>query len=390
MTAPFFKSYEDMLDYYYWQPLKQSGVDPRVFQKYNRASDIAEEIDLSKSDAPVLTSTTGVKNVLFGATLYSQIVTESNAFALLPKRPWSKSGYRALTAAGLTTGGHITEDGGIPETKKPTFAEITVTPHTVARATNISEMERLLEQKDDTIKWADVVSYTADEFRNTLNRNILADADGAATDGSIITPLDRLISSYSEVAETELTTNEGDVYGLDRDAAASWTDANVSHGGSSGTETDRTLTLSMIDDVIAECEPYWDGGGRKNKAILTGYDTAKRIAQLERPKEVYTPDAYIEFTVNGIKVRGKEAGVPVATFDGIPILRSNNVPKDTISRVYILDLDHISLEMLKPITYVETSDPFIQDKFGTEGVFSWIGEIWCDRFKAQGKIRGLK
>ena len=53
-------------------------------------------------------------------------------------------------------------------------------------------MERLLEQKDDTIKWADVVSYTADEFRNTLNRNILADADGAATDGSIITPIDRI------------------------------------------------------------------------------------------------------------------------------------------------------------------------------------------------------
>jgi hypothetical protein len=36
MTAPFFKSYEDMLDYYYWQPLKDSGVDPKVFQKYSR------------------------------------------------------------------------------------------------------------------------------------------------------------------------------------------------------------------------------------------------------------------------------------------------------------------------------------------------------------------
>jgi len=64
MTAPFFKSYEDMLDYYYWQPLKNSGMDLKVFQKYGRASDIAEEIELAKADAPVLTSTTAVRNVL--------------------------------------------------------------------------------------------------------------------------------------------------------------------------------------------------------------------------------------------------------------------------------------------------------------------------------------
>ena len=61
MTAPFFKSYDDMLDYYYWQPLKNSGVDPKVFQKYTRASEIAEEFEISKADAPVLTSTTGVR-----------------------------------------------------------------------------------------------------------------------------------------------------------------------------------------------------------------------------------------------------------------------------------------------------------------------------------------
>jgi len=390
MTAPFFKSYEAMLDYYYWQPLKDSGFDVKVLQKTKSMSELDEEIDnflIQKEDAPIITSTTGIRNILFGATLNSQVVLESNAFSLLPKRAWAKSGYRALTAAGQTTGGDVTETGAIPDTKKPTFAEVTVSPHTVARSTNMSEIERLLEGKDDTAKWVDIINFTAAEFKNTLNRNILADADGAATDGTIITPLDRIIASKDELDGTELTTNEADVYGIDRDAGATWTDAQVSHGGSSGTETDRTLTLSMIDDVIAACEPYWDSS--KNKVILTGYDTAARINKLERPKEVYTPDAYVEFNVNGIKVRGKEAGIPVATFNGIPIIRSNNVVKDTISRIYILDLDHLSLENLKPITYIETSDPFIQNKFGTEGVFSWIGEIWCDRFAAQGKIRGL-
>ena len=389
MVTPLFKSYEAMLDYYYWKPLKDSGFDVKVLQKASKISELDEVIDgfeIRKENAPVITSTTGIRNILYGATLNSQVVTEANAFSILPKKPW-KSGYRAITAAGLTTGGDVTETGAVPDTLKPTFAAVDVTPHRIQRSTNISETEMLLEGKDDTVKWSDIINYTASEFKNTLNRNILADADGAATDGTIITPLDRIIGSYSEI-DTEIGANEMDVYGLDRDAAASWTDAQVSHAGVSGTETDRTLTLSLIDDVVAACEPYWDSD--KNKMILTGYDTAARIAQLERPKEVYPTDAYVEFTVEGIKVRGKEAGIPVATFNGIPIIRSTNVVKDTISRIYILDLDHISLETLKPITYMETTDPFVQNTFGKEGVFTWVGEIWCDRFAAQGKIRGLK
>lgn len=390
MVTPLFKSYEAMLDYYYWKPLKDSGFDVKVLQKASKISELDEVIDgfeIRKENAPVITSTTGIRNILYGATLNSQVVTEANAFSILPKKPW-KSGYRAITAAGLTTGGDVTETGAVPDTLKPTFAAVDVTPHRIQRSTNISETEMLLEGKDDTVKWSDIINYTASEFKNTLNRNILANADGAATDGTIITPLDRIIGSYDEVADTELTTNEGDVYGIDRDAEAVWTDAQVSHGGVAGTETDRTLTLGLIDDVIAACEPYWDSD--KNKVILTGYDTAARIAQLERPKEVYPTDAYVEFTVEGIKVKGKEAGIPVATYNGIPIIRSNNVVKDTISRIYILDLDHISLDTLKPISYIETTDPFVQNTFGKEGVFSWIGEIWCDRFAAQGKVRGLK
>jgi len=390
MVTPLFKSYEAMLDYYYWKPLKDSGFDVKVLQKASKISELDEVIDgfeIRKENAPVITSTTGIRNILYGATLNSQVVTEANAFSILPKKPW-KSGYRAITAAGLTTGGDVTETGAVPDTLKPTFAAVDVTPHRIQRSTNISETEMLLEGKDDTVKWSDIINYTASEFKNTLNRNILANADGAATDGTIITPLDRIIGSYDEVADTELTTNEGDVYGIDRDTEAVWTDAQVSHGGVSGTETDRTLTLGLIDDVIAACEPYWDSD--KNKVILTGYDTAARIAQLERPKEVYPTDAYVEFTVEGIKVKGKEAGIPVATYNGIPIIRSNNVVKDTISRIYILDLDHISLDTLKPISYIETTDPFVQNTFGKEGVFSWIGEIWCDRFAAQGKVRGLK
>ena len=58
---------------------------------------------VQKVNAPVLTSTTGVFNAVFGAQAFNQLNQEANVFALLPKMPWDKSGWRAITAdAGST------------------------------------------------------------------------------------------------------------------------------------------------------------------------------------------------------------------------------------------------------------------------------------------------
>ena len=54
MVTPLFKSYEAMLDYYYWKPLKDSGFDVKVLQKASKMSELDEEIErfeLKKSDA---------------------------------------------------------------------------------------------------------------------------------------------------------------------------------------------------------------------------------------------------------------------------------------------------------------------------------------------------
>ena len=43
---------------------------------------------MAKTDYPVLTDTTGVRNVLYGARLWEQIATAENAIGVLGAAPW--------------------------------------------------------------------------------------------------------------------------------------------------------------------------------------------------------------------------------------------------------------------------------------------------------------
>ena len=119
-------------------------------------------------------------------------------------------------------------------------------------------------RKGRHVKWSDIINYTASEFKNTLNRNILATLTvRQLTDN--YHPLDRIIGSYDEVADTERPQTKamsmvliGMLEQLDR---------CVSHAISC-TETTGHYAW-IIDDVIAACEPYWDSD--KNKVILTWF-----------------------------------------------------------------------------------------------------------------------
>jgi len=84
--------------------------------------------DVRKADDPVLTTTTGVLNVVYGAQAFSQLNNEANVFALLPKTPWAKSGWRVITAdAGSVADGGTAENGAVADSTKPVFQEIEAT-----------------------------------------------------------------------------------------------------------------------------------------------------------------------------------------------------------------------------------------------------------------------
>ena len=171
---------------------------------------------LRKADSNIRTNTAGVFNAIFGAYAWAQLNLEANAFGVLPKYPWDKSGWRTITAkiGNITHGccvntcvtvlGGTTEGGPIASTIQPTLDEIDIRPKTVQLPFGASEvMEWLSTHSKDDI-WGGLGSlrlFMAVQHKELLNRQILAPvaSDCCAHPGTDdFETLDRIISSDAE------------------------------------------------------------------------------------------------------------------------------------------------------------------------------------------------
>ena len=107
--------------------------------------------ELLKADSPMLSSTAGTYQAIYGRKVWSQLNQEFNAFSILPKRPWDRSGWRVITEkpnAGVVHGG-LPENGVLPDTVKPTFQHVAAKPKTIAHSFDVSEVAVFLADKDD-------------------------------------------------------------------------------------------------------------------------------------------------------------------------------------------------------------------------------------------------
>ena len=243
--------------------------------------------DLLKADSPLMSSTAGTYQAIFGRKVWSQLNQEFNAFSILPKKPWEKSGWRVTTAKpDFNKGGGVPENATIPETSKPTFEHVNTKPKTVAHTFDLTETAMFLADKDDGLGDARAVMKMemAKHHTEHINKMLLEDVNTVA--GNDFESLDRITSS----SFTE-TSAFGDIdgasvhniYNLTRDGAgagsAQWYDAQVDAGANNG--TDRPLTLNILDGMFRQ---IWEAGGQP-KVILTGYDTLETIQQLLQPQQ---------------------------------------------------------------------------------------------------------
>lgn len=356
---------------------------------------------VQKINAPILTSTTGVYNAVFGAMAFSQLNNEANVFGILPKYPWQKSGWRAITAdAGSTAGGGVTENGTIPDTIKPTFQEITVTAKQVAHTFDVSYIhEGLVKSGDDSLGDMSLLrGYFATLHAKRINEMLCVDANTLA--GNNLESIDRVTGSYAGlITNLSYTAGDEDIYGIDR-STYSWADAVMDENAG----TDRVLTDKLIRDNLATIE---NNGGRTN-ILLTGSDTKYRLMGLYENQVRYPGvkgEMRLQVGVNGVQTdEGAEVGLRISTVYGIPLFVSQAVTKDTISRVYLLDttmqeesgIPRLGIALLYPTLYAESGmsapdqNPFAINRFGTQGVFYTAGELVCTFFKGQGSIRDLK
>ena len=183
-----------------------------------------------------MSSTTGTYQAIFGRKVWSQLNQEFNAFSILPKKPWEKSGWRVVTAKPDDAIG-LPENGTLPETTKPEFAEVSTKPKTVANSFDLSETAMFLADKDDGLGDARAVMKMemAKSHAESINKMLLADLDTPA--GNNFESIDRAVSSsFVETAsfgDVSAITDHNQ-YNITRNGAGAgsrqWYDSNVDAG----------------------------------------------------------------------------------------------------------------------------------------------------------------
>ena len=380
MARNYVRTITDMERYYY-------GAGNSMGYSYSGS-------ELLKADAPMLSSTAGTYNAIYGRKVWSQMNQEFNAFSILPKRPWDRSGWRVLTDkpnSGAIHGG-VAENAALPDTVKPKFEHVAAKPKTVVHTFDMSETAIFLADKDDGM--GDIRSVLKEEMgkhhAEMTNKMLLADVSSRA--GNNFESLDRVTigdTSVMTAGGTHYDDHDEDIYSIDRSATTNgWGYAEANAHTSA---TDRVLSLDQLDDLF---QKIWVRGGNP-KVILTGYDTLMRLQQLLQSQQRFMEEKRVTPTYNGVKgVPGMEAGFVVATYNGVPIIPSKDVKADTISRMYFLDTDYMYFSTAIPTQYyesgIETGDPFAINRLGQEGMYRTMGELWTTFFGGQGSIRDLK
>lgn len=357
---------------------------------------------ITKADDPVMSTTTGVYNAIYGAEIWYQLNTEANLFGAIPKVPWGRSGWRVMTGRPSSGGAvGVAEAGTLPDSVQPSFQEVSTKPKTVATVFETSEVQEFLASQGEDDAYANMAQLR--QVMGTLHKealNIQLGTDVDTTAGYNFESLDRVISSYSEVSDTGIGLDAGDadIYGIDRDAAASWADANVYHNSG----TDRDLTDELLRTALMNAYQQ----GANPTMWITGYDTYAKMQGLYETLVRYNVlgKATARVGVNGLELLNgtTDVGLTIATLYGIPIILSKNVPQDTISRIYLVDtsnpegnaLPRLAIKIAKPTQYFEAgmdmSTPFAVGKFSNKGMYRTMGEVICTRFNVQTKIRDLK
>ena len=391
MARDYVRTITDMERYYY-------GAGNAMGYSYTGS-------ELLKADSPMLSTVGGTYQAIYGRKVWSQLNQEFTAFSILPKRPWDRSGWRVITKRPNNDGvlhGGVAENATLPETVRPEFQHVAAKPKTIAHTFDMSETAIFLADKDDGL--GDIRSVMKEEMgkhhAEMVNKMLCTDVDTPA--GNNLESLDRVTAAYHDdgTAATTTVMNNGhdnlsadadlDIYSISR-SANSWSNAEMSNNVVSDTSTDRVLTLDLMDEMF---QKLWIRGGNP-KVILTGYDTLMRIQQLLQSQQRFMEEKRVTPTYNGVKgVPGIEAGVIVATYNGVPIIPTKNMLPDTISRMYYLDTDYLYFSTAIPTQYfesgIETGDPFAINRLGQEGLYRTMGEVWTTFFGAQGSIRDLK
>lgn len=345
-------------------------------------------------------------NRIYGAYVWTLLNKESNAFAVLPKTTWVRSGWRMITEWSRASEDElgVSETGALPTPAFPVVKTARAKPKIEMHTFEISNVMELLGEVSQDDVWgvlSQIKAFAAQEFIKQLNRQLLHKAIGQATDGSDsdltaedgtrLLSIDRIVSSTDEATAFGASGAE-DIYGIDR-SVDTQINAVVKYNTAG-----QQLTDELLRNTLQELRAV----GANTNVILTGPATEAYIWGMWVNFIRFLPmsETYVSYGVNGVKTaKGVDTGIKVASIYGIPLIVSVDTPKDNggLERIYLLDMSdpegygmpRFSLSLLQPPSYFETDLFLIMNKYVRRGAYVMVGETISRAPKFQGKIRDL-
>lgn len=347
--------------------------------------------DFSKADTPILSTVAGYFNAIYGRSAFTQYNNQTVTLSMLPKKRWSKSGWRVRTARGFNFGDRgVAEGGAVGDAVRATVVEVSTSPKTMDLSIAPSRVYDLLNG-DDKYEIVNAMEELQADHLKDINVSLLTENSTAA--GNNMESIDRVCSSAGELAAfTAISAGDIDMYGLDRDSAGVY-DAYVDfNDDGSGGQTLRNLTIDMMR---AAPTSIYETSGMKPNIIVTGTDQYNNIVGLFQSETRYgnLPETRISAGVDGVfNTEGQDVGLTVYSFDQIPIVTDADVVKESGggSRIYFLNTETLFISMLEP-TRVTVVDQLLQTmtSYNQKINVHTIGELICTQFNANGKIRDL-
>jgi len=327
--------------------------------------------------------TGGIYNKRYGTEAVVNVIYSEEVMGLNPKRPYLKSGHPLLSAAAATSGGGIALGGSVPAGDVRTYSQGYIAPKLHGKTVDINKSYKALEGKDDLISSDQLVRDTGSEWKDLIDRALVAYFDTAA--GNNIESGDRLTASSVEVAACGETAGDEDFMNIDK-SANTWFNPYVSHRSA----VPGAYKLKYIEDSLAAVEPYAKGPrGRFAYMLMTGYDTYWRSAQQVGPS-IWRKEEDVGMSINGISTdQGTPYSIRTPKLYKHPIFSVNHVKQSTISWLYGFNQDFMGVKILIPPGTVQTDNVLVTGIYADRYNYYMEAELYTDLSKAQFKVRDI-
>jgi hypothetical protein len=348
------------------------GYQPGGGSPLERASRVAKVDDILNTGDDA-----GAFSYIFGALCHAQTLQQQNTYFAMPKEGYVMGGYRAKTAAAITSGVGIAEKSSAGDSAHPTYTEISVGLKEHEHNVSMSTRLQVMAGADDVVLWSNELQTGLTEFWTSLDTDLLQDTNTTANLN--IESLDRVCATDAYETGHSYGAGDADIYSLDR-STLSWTEAYVNHNSDSNRAFDQTY----VDDIIANSMSYWDQPhGSKSwstKMFFTGPQTWTDWSNVEDSKQRFTQETTVVSMPGGLQEAvGQAGGFALSSYKTIPIIIDDNVTNDTSGdRIYLIDGDATKISVGRPLEVVTSDNPLITGHYTKANIYM-IAELRCTR-----------